>query len=514
MKTPPASKFGRFLGEQSRWTGFRRLHDSIQHDDIMWDQLELTAPHLSYLLLSSFLIHYALFSRFIRNRLHLSEPPLALLFGIIFGPYALSLLKFRQWGIDDVATQEFTRLIVGIQCFAVGLELPKHYFNRHWKSVLYLLGPVMAFSWAITALFAYLIFRTTIPTALIIGACLSPTDPVLAASVLSNSRFSQRVPKRLKHLLSAESACNDGVSFPFLYIGLVAYTTSGASSAIRDWVLITMLWQCAFGLSIGLAIGITANRALRFSSSKEYISKRCFLIFYILLAVLSIGVGSTLGSDDFLVAFGAGVGFAQDGWFAKKTADVGLPDTIDLLLNASMFIIFGAVIPWDTFVPRPITPSCGVWQLVLFLLLVLLFRRMPIVLAVKSFIPDVRTYREALFCGHFGPMGVGALFLAIEATAQLETGTSLPLGKAPHPKPPYDDKSIAIHLIWPVICFVVLGSTMVHGLSVAAISLGSHYGRKEGERAPLIATENENLAGMEYDGGGESEPSVSGSDIE
>jgi hypothetical protein len=47
-----------------------------------WSQLEPTGPHLTYLVLTSFLIVYALFSLMIRNRLHLSEPPLATLFGI------------------------------------------------------------------------------------------------------------------------------------------------------------------------------------------------------------------------------------------------------------------------------------------------------------------------------------------------------------------------------------------------------------------------------------------------
>ena len=74
----------------------------------------------------------------------------------------------------------------------------------------------------------------------------------------------------------------------------------------------------------------------------------------------------------------------------------------------------------------------------------------------------------------------------------------------------------AIETIRPVIAFIVLGSVMVHGLSVAAISVGSHYSRKEGERAPLIGGETDGLDGMIHEGGGgESEPSVSGdSDID
>lgn len=446
--------------------------------------------------------------------LTLSEPPLAVLYGIILGPAVLNILIPKHWGVkdeDDEIVQEITRVIVAIQCFAVGIELPKEYFKRHWKSVLYFLGPIMAFSWAITALFAYFIFQTSISSALIIGACLSPTDPVLAASVLSKSRFSERVPSRLKNLLSAESACNDGVSFPFLYIGIVALKYSTAGEGLKEWFLITVLWQCTVGLLLGLFIGRCANKLLRFSDINHAISKPSFVVFYLLLALLCVGVGSVLGSDDFLVAFGAGVGFGHDGWFSKKTHSLPFPTIIDMMLNSSLFIFFGALIPWKKFVPRDITPNCGVWQLVLFLILVLLFRRIPIVLAMKRFIPDVRTYREALFCGHFGPMGVGALFLAMEAREELEPASSFPFGK--EHKSSHSDVNQAIHLVWPVICFVVMGSTFVHGLSTVAISVGGSISRKRGEKAPLLGQETEGLEAMDHEeGNGDSEPEISGSE--
>ncbi|KAG9237356.1 Na(+)/H(+) antiporter-like protein [Amylocarpus encephaloides] len=465
-----------------------------------WDQLELTGPHVAYITFSGFLITYALFSQFIRNHLHISEPPLAILFGILLGPYVLGWITPRKWGMDDGTMQEVTRIIVGIQCFAVGIELPKFYFkaSNHWKSILLFLGPVMTFSWAVSALFAYFIFKTSVATALIIGACLSPTDPVLAASVLASSHFSNRVPKRLRHLLSAESACNDGVSFPFLYIGIMSFKYASAGKSIKQWFLITVLWQCGFGITVGLIIGRIANRLLRLSQRKKYISEPAFVVFYLLLALLSIGVGSTLGSDDFLVAFGAGVGFAQDGLVSKKLASVPFPFIIDMILNSGMFVFFGSIIPFREFLPSKLTPDIGIWQLSVFLLLLLLFRRLPIVLALKGIIPDLQTYREALFCGHFGPMGVGALFLALEASAQLENGTSIP-EKKPDPNKPLDDKQKAIFLIWPVICFVVLGSTIVHGMSTLGISIAGHYLRPEGERALLLGQEEDGLDDMVYE---------------
>ena len=472
----------------------------------MWSQLEPTSAHLTYLLLSSFLIIYALFSHFIRNRLHLSEPPLATLVGIAFGPKGAGVLDPLKWGIEDDFTQEAARLIVGLQVFTVGVDLPKAYFARHWKSVAMMLGPVMIYSWLITALFTYLVLGTSVSTSLIISACLAPTDPVLAASVLAHSKFSNRVPRRLRHMLSAESGCNDGVSFPFLYIGINAAINVSAGPALKDWFLATILWQCLFGTLVGSIIGISANRALRYAERKRYIQDSSLFVFYFLLAIFSIGVGSTLGSDDFLVAFGAGTAFAWDGWFANKTKETHLPEILDLVFNSSMFVYFGASIPWGKYTPGALTPNITPTRLIALLALILVFRRIPIVVALKRSMPDIRTYREALFCGHFGPMGLGALFLVIEARAVLETGSALPL---PHP-PAHSPHLETIETIWPVIAFVVLGSTMVHGLSVAVISVGGHYSRKEGERAPLIGGETDQLGGMEFDGDGrDSEPSVS-----
>ena len=378
------------------------------------------------------------------------------------------------------------------------------------QSVGMLLGPVMTFSWLITALFVYLVLRTKFSTALIVSACLAPTDPVLAASVL-NSRFSARVPRRIRHMLSAETGCNDGVSFPFLYAGLLAIVETTAASAVKEWFLGTILWQCLLGTIVGLILGHFSNRALRFAEARNYVDPSSFLVFYFLLAILSIGLGSTLGLDDFLLAFGTGTGFAWDGWFANKTKQTHLPEVLDLLLNSTMFVYFGAIIPWSDFSPHEATPYITPWRLLALLVLILFFRRIPIVLALKRFIPDIYTYREALFAGHFGPMGLGAVFLAIEARAVLETGTSLPL---PHPPPiTTTPHKAAIETVWPVVCFVILGSVMVHGLSVAAISVGSHFSRREGERAPLIGAETEGLYGMVHEGGGgESEPSVSGSE--
>ncbi|KAF2149885.1 Sodium/hydrogen exchanger [Myriangium duriaei CBS 260.36] len=480
-----------------------------------WEQIEATPAHKSYLLLSSFLILYTLFATFVRNRLHLSEPPLALIVGILLGPKVLDWLNPNQcngstcldevtgnstsWGWGDDVLQEITRVIVGLQVFTVGITLPRYYATKHWKSVAMLLGPVMTFGWIACAVIVYFLFQTNIPTALVISACLTPTDPVLSASILSNSQFSSRVPSRIRNMLAAESGCNDGVSFPFLYVGLYALLNNNFGDAAKDYFLITILWQCVFGTLVGLIIGTVFNYALRFSEKRGYTDDAGLTVFYLLLAILCVGTGSILGSDDFLVAFGAGYGFARDGWFTKKIKSAHLPDVIDLLLNSAMFVYFGTIIPWDSFDPKTVASTLAPWKIVLFAVLVLLFRRIPIVLATYKFIPDIQTFREALFCGWFGPMGLGGLFLAMEARAMLETESSIPLPHPPKYQPPLTSRQQAIELIWPVVSSVVVASTLVHGLSVLALSIGSHLRRHESERAPLLAAETDPLTGMVHE---------------
>lgn len=454
---------------------------------MVWHQIEASPPHLSYLLLAGFLITYVLFTNFLRNRVHLSEPPIALLFGIILGPEVLGWItpnfcgshgckdasnmpnlagSLDGWGWGDNVIQEMTRVIVGIQVFAVGVQLPKYYAERHWRSIVMMLGPVMTAGWLICATFCYLIFRTDVATSLTISACLTPTDPVLAASILTQSQFSDRVPKRLKDMLSAESGCNDGMSFPFLWIGLFLLTQPTIGQALKQWFLITILYECLLGLLIGLIIGWIFNRVLRFSDTRGYIDRAGFIVFYLLAAIFSIGVASTLGTDDFLVAFGCGYGFARDGWFARRTKEAHLPHIIDLLLNNAMFVYFGTIIPWYSYQPQLITPWITPGRLIGFLFLVLIFRRIPIMLALFPWVPDIKTIKEALFCGHFGPMGLGGLFLAIYGRAVLENGTTTPDPHPPDFTRPYNPREKAIETIWPVVSFIVLGSTFVHGFSV------------------------------------------------
>lgn len=436
-----------------------------------WEHLDIDKPHLAYMILGGFTGLFMLCSLFVKEKMYIGEATVATICGIIFGPHAADLFNPQSWGNVDKITLECSRIVLVVQCFAVGVELPKAYMERHWKSVTLLLLPVMTWGWLITSLFIWwLIKPLNWLEALVCAACVTATDPVLASSVVGKGRFAKRVPRHLRDLLSAESGCNDGMAFPFIYLSYYIYEYRPDSSEVAlHWFCVTILYECVFGAIFGFTIGYAARHSIRFAERKQLIDRESFLVFYFVLALFCAGSGSLLGMDDLLIGFSAGVGFSNDGWFTEKTEESHVSNVIDLLLNLAYFVYLGSVVPWADFN----NPSIGldVWRLVVIAILVIFFRRIPIMMALKPIIPDVKTWREALFAGHFGPIGVGAIFASILARAELESGSTQPVIHANFPEPS-EERYYVIRIIWPLTTFLVISSILVHGSSIAVFTLG------------------------------------------
>ena len=434
-----------------------------------WEHLSIDKPHLAYIILGGFTSLFMLCSLFVKERLYIGEATVATICGVIFGPHAANLFNPVSWGNSDKIALECSRIVLVVQCFAVGVELPKAYMERHWRSVTFLLVPVMTFGWLITSLFIWwMIVPLTWLEGLAIAACVTATDPVLASSVVGKGKFAKRVPKHLRDVLSAESGCNDGMAFPFIYLSiyLIRYHLEGTETVFH-WFCYTILYECIFGAIYGFSIGYIGRHAIKYAERHKLIDRESFLVFYFTLALFCAGSGSLLGMDDLLIGFSAGVGFSNDGWFTKQTEESHVSNVIDLLLNLAYFVFLGSVIPWEQYN----NPEIGLmpWRLVVIAIFVILFRRIPIMLALKPIIPDVKNWREALFAGHFGPIGVGAIFAALLARAELETETSSPSAELPGPD---NENYILIQTIWPVVTFLVITSIIIHGSSIAVFTLG------------------------------------------
>ncbi len=174
-----------------------------------------------------------------------------------------------------------------------------------------------------------------------------------------------------------------------------------------------------------------------------------------------------IGSDDVLACFIAGNTFTWDDWFRMETLDDSLQPTIDMLLNVTVFIWFGAVCPWNSFAHNSQIP---IYRLIFLGILVLLLRRPPIILAMHTKIHQIKEWRQALFVGYFGPIGVSAIFYLYVSLDYLRTGIDVD-GR---------EREDAIRLgeiMNIVVWFLVVCSIVVHGLSIPLGKLGFYLPR-------------------------------------
>lgn len=164
-----------------------------------------------------------------------------------------------------------------------------------------------------------------------------------------------------------------------------------------------MAYQIIFGTLLGALIGWLARKLMRFSERHKLVDRESFVAQYVSLAIASMGVNVLLGSDDLLAAFACGSAFAWDGWFTKQTEDSNFSSIVDLLFNVAVFIYIGALMPFREWVggeeEQPNT--LNLWRLFVLTICVLLTKRIPVVLALWRWIPDIKTFREAVCVVHW-----------------------------------------------------------------------------------------------------------------
>jgi NhaP-type Na+/H+ or K+/H+ antiporter len=433
---------------------------------MLFHPLSPTIPHIAYACLGGFVVLFGMFSLFIREKLYIGEACWAFLFGVIIGPYGAGVFDPRSWAngneeTSNAITLEFTRVVLAIGVFAIGVELPKAYVARHWKSLFFLLGPVMTWGWFVSAGLIYaFIPGLDFLSSLAVGACLTPTDPILAAAVVGGKYADKHVPAHIRRLLSAECGCNDGAAYPFLFIALYLILDSTPGRAVEDWFLYLWLFEIALSIVFGSALGFGFRHLMKFCQRNDLIDRQSYVAQYVSLAFLTIGIMTILGSDDLLASFCCGTVFAWDGFFNRQTEEAVFSSVIDLLFNVASFVYVGAWMPFDSFSNEILTLSVG--RLVVTAFLILMLKRLPIMIALYKFIPDVKTFREALFSGHFGPVGIGAVYISTFA-----------VGYLPKPSnPPANQAEFLASTIQPIVAFIVLCSVAIHGLSIPFFSLG------------------------------------------
>jgi NhaP-type Na+/H+ or K+/H+ antiporter len=266
--------------------------------------------------------------------------------------------------------------------------------------------------------------------ALLIGACLAPTDAGLGAVVVSDTR----VPRRIRRILNVESGLNDGIAAPVVTLAV----TLALSLEVRAVdVASDAATQIGVGVAAGVVVGLGGGVALWRAHRAGLVQPGAVQLAALALAVLSNAGASAAGGNGFIGAFVAGLSFgptarmlseaaAARGATADARSDAGGDDAgddadevhppLDLtelagqLLGSVVWFLFGAALL------GPVLDDLS-WRLVAYAILSLTVVRMvPMALVLVGAGLDRATVG---FLGWFGPRGLASLVFAIEALDEL-----------------------------------------------------------------------------------------------
>jgi NhaP-type Na+/H+ or K+/H+ antiporter len=310
--------------------------------------------------------------------------------------------------------------------FSDGLLVESELLRAHWGPAARALVLAMPLTLAMLALIGKALFPgLTWAEAFLLGAVLSPTDPVVTSAVVA----SERVPRVVRHTLNLESGLNDGLALPFVLFFLALATPGGhpGEQALR------LLGEALAGAAIGVVLALIAGRLLA-HLPRAAMLPRYEGIYALGLGFVAFGFADFTYANGLIAAFVAGIALAATRHEIPE-AFVHFNESVSAIFQVATFFVFGALTVatgWEA----------DVWPLLAFIAFALLLARPAAVLASFA---GVRLPRpQKLFIAWFGPKGVASMLFAL-----LVLNSSAP------------DRTI----VFDIASFVILASIMAHGLT-------------------------------------------------
>ncbi|WP_437961732.1 sodium:proton antiporter [Sorangium sp. So ce119] len=266
-----------------------------------------TLSFLQWLALSGgILLVMALASAHLK-RLPISSSLIYLGLGWLIGPQALGWIRIDLEG-GSAWFERLTEIAVIISLFIGGLKLRLSPRDPAWSAAYRLAGPVMLASIAGIAVVARLVLGLAPPHALLLGAILAPTDPVLASAVSVGHAADK---DRMRYGLSGEAGLNDGMAFPFVVLALRWMEQGSGGAWVLRWALVKVAWAVPAALVLGYGLGVWVGRwAIRLRSRQRDTEAPSDFLALALIA-LSYVAADILGAWGFVAVFAAGVGLRR-----------------------------------------------------------------------------------------------------------------------------------------------------------------------------------------------------------
>lgn len=413
-----------------------------------------------FLVVGAVLVAMALSSTVLK-RLPLTASMFYLAVGAALDPLGFGLLRLDI--LDDAAVLErVTEIAVIVSLFTAGLKLRLPLSDRRWRPALLLATVAMALTVGAIAAVAVPLLGISVGAAVLLGAVLAPTDPVLASDVQVEDEHDAE-PVRFS--LTGEAGLNDGTAFPFVMLGLGLLGHHELGAAGSRWAALDLVWAVGAGLGIGAACGAGVGRLVLYLRRVHREATGTDEFLALGLIALSYGAALAAGAYGFLAVFAAGLTVRQIERTA--TAEAQCPpaqraarasgagaDTAEPAHMARAVLMFNEqlerlgevamVIAVGMLLPTIATVQPGV-LLAAAILLVIRPAAALLALAGSSLSPGQRGY-----IGWFGVRGVGSLYYL---TFALTHGLAGP-----------EARQLA-----DATLVVVAASILVHGISVTPL---------------------------------------------
>jgi sodium/hydrogen antiporter len=255
-----------------------------------------------YVIIGALLVVMAL-SMSVLKRLPLTNSLLYLAVGILLGPFFLGLIQLDA--VEQASLLEkITEVAVIISLFTTGLKLRLPLSDNGWRLPLRLALVSMIITVGLVALIGVIGLDLPLGGAVLLGAILAPTDPVLASDVQTEHPWDV---DSLRFSLTGEAGLNDGTAFPFVMLGLGLLGLHEIGEFGWRWLAIDVLWATVAGLAIGGILGNLVGRLVLYlrGKHKEAVGTDDFLALG--LIAFSYGTALLIGAYGFLAVFAAGV---------------------------------------------------------------------------------------------------------------------------------------------------------------------------------------------------------------
>ena len=290
---------------------------------------------------------------------------------------------------------ELVELALILTLFSDGMFVERELLARHWGPVARALAIAMPITMVLLGLAAKALFPDlSWAEALLLGAVLSPTDPVVTSAVVT----SRIVPASVRHTLNLESGLNDGLALPFVLFFLVLAAPGGDPGGEAA----KLLGEALFGAGVGVGLGILGGR-LHHHLPGGGLTARYEGIYSIGFALFAFGLADVTIGNGLIAAFVCGIALAA----TEKEVPAGFvefAENTSAILQVLTFFVFGALIVATGF-HHSIPP------LILFVVFVLIVAR-PLAVMI-SFLKTGIPRPQKLFMAWFGPKGVASMLFAL-----------------------------------------------------------------------------------------------------